>query len=70
MNGRLTISEIADKVGVSTKTIVRWEKSGKIRKAKRDWKGWRVYVEEDLAHIQQLVSAFYEPEEILIKVRD
>lgn len=67
MNGRLTISEIADKVGVSTKTLIRWEKSGKIRQAKRDWKGWRVYFEEDLAEIQKLINTMYEPEEIFIK---
>ncbi len=69
MNGRLTISEIAEKVGVSTKTLIRWEKCGKIRAAKRDWKGWRVYHQEDLADIKKLVNTFYEPEEILLKVR-
>jgi len=70
VNGRLTISDIAEKVGVSTKTLIRWEKSGKIRKVKRDWKGWRIYQSEDLEIIQKLVNTFYEPEEILIKVRD
>ena len=62
MNGRLTITEIAKKVGVTPKTIVRWEKAGKIRKPKRDWKGWRFYLEEDLAAIEKLVSSVYEPE--------
>lgn len=64
MDGRLTISEIAEKVGVSTKTIIRWEKAGKIKKAKRDWKGWRVYLEDDLELIQKLVGSMYEPEEL------
>jgi DNA-binding transcriptional MerR regulator len=64
VNGHLTISEIARKVGVSAKTLVRWEKTGKIRKAKRDWKGWRVYLEDDLAKIQNFVSSVYDPEEI------
>jgi len=70
VNGRLTISEIAQQVGVSTKTLIRWEKAGKIRKAKRDWKGWRVYLEEDLDVIKRLVNTIYEPEEIYLKVRD
>ena len=61
MNGRLTISEMAEQVGVSPKTLIRWEKAGKIRKAKRDWKGWRVYLQEDLTTIQRLVSSVYEP---------
>ena len=46
--GRLTITEVAKRLNISTKTIVRWEKSGKIDEAKRDWRGWRVYYEEDI----------------------
>ena len=60
MNGRLTISDVADKVGVTSKTIIRWEKSGKIRIPKRDWKGWRFYSEDDLADIERFVGAVYE----------
>lgn len=60
MNGRLTITDVAEKIGVTPKTLVRWEKSGKIRKAKRDWKGWRFYSEDDLADIQRFVGAVYE----------
>ena len=48
MDSQLTISELARKVGVSVKTLLRWEKTGKIRKAKRDWKGWRTYFQEAL----------------------
>ena len=61
MNGRLTITDVAEKVGVTAKTIVRWEKSGKIRKPKRDWKGWRIYMKEDLAGIQNFVNSVYDP---------
>ena len=60
MNGRLTISDVAEKVGVTPKTIVRWEKSGKIRKPKRDWKGWRFYSEDDLADIERFMGTVYE----------
>lgn len=59
-NGRLTITEVADKIGVTPKTIVRWEKAGKIRKPKRDWKGWRIYLEEDLNALERLVNSVYE----------
>lgn len=47
-NGRMTITQAAKKVGVSPKTLLRWEKAGKTPRAKRDWRGWRVYEEEDL----------------------
>jgi len=56
----MTITEVAGKVGVTPKTIIRWEKAGKIKKPKRDWKGWRVYLEEDLERLQGIVSSVYE----------
>ena len=59
MNGRLTITEVAEELGVTTKTITRWEKAGKIKKAKRDWRGWRVYLPEDLEAMKSLVEAVY-----------
>jgi DNA-binding transcriptional MerR regulator len=49
---RLTITEAARQVGVSPKTLLRWEKAGKTPRPKRDWRGWRVYEEEDLAELQ------------------
>ena len=60
MNKRLTISEVAVTVGISTKTLARWEKSGKIRKPKRDWRGWRVYEECDLSAIQKFHDTLVE----------
>ena len=60
MDERLTITDIAKKVGVTPKTIIRWEKAGKIRKPKRDWKGWRIYLENDIADIERIVSSVYE----------
>ena len=57
---RLTITEVADIVGISPKTIVRWEKVGKIRKSKRDWRGWRVYDETDVSHIREFHETIFE----------
>ena len=58
---RMTITEVAQIVGISAKTIMRWEKLGKIKKPKRDWRSWRVYDENDLIQIRRL-------HEILIEV--
>ncbi len=57
---RMTITEVADIVGVTTKTLARWEKTGKIRKAKRDWRGWRVYNSEEVNAIQQFHETLFE----------
>ena len=59
LDGRLSITEIAKELGVTTKTITRWEKAGKVKRAKRDWRGWRVYTTEDLGEMKGLVEAVY-----------
>lgn len=48
MINRLTITEAASMLGISPRTIVRWENKGKVKKARRDWRGWRVYDENEL----------------------
>lgn len=57
---RLTITEVAKEVGVTPRTIMRWEKAGKIKKQKRDWRGWRFYSTEDVDEIRQFVESCYE----------
>ena len=57
---RLTITEVADMVGVSPKTIARWERFGKIKKPKRDWRGWRVYDETDVLKIKDFHETVFE----------
>lgn len=51
-NGRMTITDVAERIGVTTKTIVRWEKTGKVTRPKRDWRGWRVYDKDDLKRLK------------------
>lgn len=59
-NNRLTITEVARLIGVSAKTIARWEKVGKVKKPKRDWRGWRVYDEIDVSHIKEFHDTIIE----------
>ncbi|MBN2483760.1 MAG: MerR family transcriptional regulator [Candidatus Omnitrophica bacterium] len=56
---RMTITEVAEKIGVVPKTIIRWENSGKVRKAKRDWRGWRVYTKEEFNDLVSFVETLY-----------
>ena len=55
-NDKITITEAARILGIVPKTIIRWEQAGKIRKAKRDWRNWRVYTSDDLDSMKE----FYE----------
>ncbi len=59
LDGRMSITEMASQLGVTTKTITRWEKAGKIKPAKRDWRGWRVYTQDDLQLMKGFVEAVY-----------
>jgi excisionase family DNA binding protein len=56
---RLTVTQVADQLGVSAKTILRWEKAGRIRRARRDWRGWRVYVPEDVSELKGFFETVY-----------
>ena len=60
LNDRLTITEVAKHVGVTPRTIMRWEKSGKIKKTKRDWRGWRFYHRDDLDEIKKFYESCYD----------
>ena len=59
MENRFTITDLAKELGVTTKTIVRWEKAGKVKRAKRDWRGWRIYSKNELDELRNLVEAVY-----------
>jgi len=60
MNGRLTITEVAKHIGVTARTIMRWEKMGKISRSRRDWRGWRFYLKEDMDDIKKFYESSYE----------
>ena len=57
MEGRLSITDVAQQIGVTTKTITRWEKAGKVKRAKRDWRGWRVYSSDDVHAMKHFIEA-------------
>lgn len=60
MDGRLTITEVAKYVGVTPRTIMRWEKMGKIKRSRRDWRGWRFYLKDDVEDIRKFYESTYE----------
>jgi chromosome partitioning protein len=48
-----TITQVAEILAVHARTIQRWELAGKVPKARRDYKGDRLYTEADLAILKQ-----------------
>ena len=52
-DGRMSITDVAERIGVTPKTIIRWEKAKKVSTAKRDWRGWRIYDKNDLKKLRE-----------------
>jgi hypothetical protein len=44
------------------KTIVRWELTGKVSRAKRDWRGWRIYEKNGVKELIKFHESMREPE--------
>lgn len=64
-DARMSITDVAARIGVTPKTIVRWERSGKVNPAKRDWRGWRVYDKNDLRALKSFKDTITYIEEAL-----
>ncbi len=64
LSNRLTITEVAGHLGVTPRTIMRWEKAGKIKRSKRDWRGWRFFYKEDLDKIKEFYESIYDFNEL------
>ena len=64
-NGRMTITDVAGRLRITPRTIVRWEKAGKVKRAKRDWRGWRTYDKEDFRKLKDFKETiiFFDKEE-------
>ena len=48
--------KVADKFGISKKTLLGWEKDGKISKPPKDWRGWRMYDESHIGEIRKVIE--------------
>ena len=48
--------EVADEFGISKKTLLEWEKQGKISKPPKDWRGWRMYNDSHLKQVRRVIE--------------
>ncbi|MBL7158515.1 MAG: MerR family transcriptional regulator [Candidatus Omnitrophica bacterium] len=49
--------EVADRFGISKKTLLGWEKEGKISNLPKDWRGWRMYGDRHLKQVGKVIEA-------------
>ncbi len=43
-----TTAEVAERIGVSKNTLLRWISDGRLHDTARDWRNWRVWSESDV----------------------
>lgn len=49
--------EICDRFDISRATLFRWESEGLLSGVERDWRGWRVYNENNLKTIERIIRS-------------
>ncbi|MEE9603996.1 MAG: MerR family DNA-binding transcriptional regulator [Candidatus Scalindua sp.] len=54
MKEMMSITEVAKMLRISPSTIKKWEEMGKVKRAKRDRRGWRVYDQNDAVKLMAL----------------
>jgi len=54
MDKTFSSGEVVKIVGVSYRTLLRWEEEGIIRPPARDWKGERRYTKENIEEIKKV----------------
>ena len=51
----MTIKEVSELAGVSVRTLQHYDKIGLLQPSKRSEAGWRLYTDEDLVRLQQIL---------------
>ncbi len=52
----LNSSEICRKFDITKNTLFKWEREGKISKVRKDWRGWRVFSDDNVAEIRRIIE--------------
>jgi DNA-binding transcriptional MerR regulator len=50
-------NEICTRFDISRATLFRWESEGLLTGVQRDWRGWRVYNENNLRAIERIMKS-------------
>ena len=50
-------NDICTRFDISRATLFRWESEGLLTDVERDWRGWRVYNEDNLRDIERIMKS-------------
>lgn len=59
-NQHIRTNYILKKYGITRQTLYNWIKSGIIDKPKKDWRGWRMWTEQHILQIEEVINNKYE----------
>ena len=54
-----TSLEAAGRIGVSKNSLLRWIAEGLVPDVGRDWRGWRIWSDNDVAKLRAFKSAYH-----------
>ena len=55
----VSTAEAARRIGVSKNTLLRWLEGGLIEDVARDWRGWRVWSDQDIERARTFQQAYH-----------
>lgn len=74
---KLSRLQVSQMLQITPKTLAQWEKSGRIPKPERDWRGWRVYntraiqaIREQLGQVHETTPTEYQASSSQISARN
>jgi excisionase family DNA binding protein len=56
IQGYYTVKEAAKRLGVSTMTLRRWDKAGKLEIRRHPMNNYRIFTKEDIEQIKKLIE--------------
>jgi predicted site-specific integrase-resolvase len=51
--------EAAKRIGVSKSTLLRWLDEGLVDDVERDWRGWRIWLHQDIDRVKAFKVAYH-----------
>ena len=55
----LSTAQAAKHIGVSKNTLLRWLDEGLTEDVQRDWRGWRLWRQEDIERVKSFRQAYH-----------
>lgn len=56
MKIQYSTKEVCSKFDVTKTTLFKWEKEGKLNKVQKDWRGWRLFSDENINEIRDIIQ--------------